>query len=629
MTKHLRLVFGLLVIVSMVALPLIGCAQQPPAATPTTAAPAKAATPAAPAAATPKPAVTPASAAPKPAASVDKITVGMSQEPDTLLQDAGSMYASAVVRNALGTEAQNSGTAALVWRDDKNEIIPGIAESVPTFDNGGAKFVGEGADKHLEVTFKLRKNVKWHDGTQVTSKDVKFEWEVVMNPDFPIADRSQYQKIQTVETPDDYTVIFKFMSQNQAREAAKTGGLLKEPKEYADYKNQEGPVTDALYNRVGAVMPAHLYSKIPVKDLSKSEYARKPVGMGAYKLKDWVAGQSITLEANPDFFLGAPKIKTVIFKIVPDTNAIIAQLQTGELDVVTEDALQLNNIPDYDRVAQAGVVKFYYTPAMVWEHVDMNNDNPILKDVNVRKAIAYAVDRKSIVDKVLYGKTQVINSWITPNHWAYSDAVTKYDYNPEKAKELLKEAGYTPGPDGILVKDGKPLKLKLQTTAQNKLRELTTQIIQQNLKAVGIAIDLDYLPAKNFFATDGKGPLSDGTYELGLYAWVAGDDPGGNDLYLSKNIPTKENSYQGQNYPHWRNAKNDELLIKANAAFSEKERKPLYAEQQKIFSDELPTLPLYQRINIAAAKAKLQNFKPTPTMTPPTWNIQEWVLPAN
>ncbi|MDA8188756.1 MAG: ABC transporter substrate-binding protein, partial [Dehalococcoidales bacterium] len=238
MTKHLRLVFGLLVIVSMVALPLIGCAQQPPAATPTTAAPAKAATPAAPAAATPKPAVTPASAAPKPAASVDKITVGMSQEPDTLLQDAGSMYASAVVRNALGTEAQNSGTAALVWRDDKNEIIPGIAESVPTFDNGGAKFVGEGADKHLEVTFKLRKNVKWHDGTQVTSKDVKFEWEVVMNPDFPIADRSQYQKIQSVETPDDYTVIFKFMSQNQAREAAKTGGLLKEPKEYADYKNQ-------------------------------------------------------------------------------------------------------------------------------------------------------------------------------------------------------------------------------------------------------------------------------------------------------------------------------------------------------------------------------------------------------
>jgi peptide/nickel transport system substrate-binding protein len=201
-------------------------------------------------------------------------------------------------------------------------------------------------------------------------------------------------------------------------------------------------------------------------------------------------------------------------------------------------------------------------------------------------------------------------------------------YNPQKAKDLLKTAGYTAGADGMLSKGGNLLRLKLQTTAGNKMRELTTQIIQQNLKAVGITVDLDPLPSKNFFATDGNGPLSDGTYEMAIYAWISGDDPGGADLYHSKNVPTKDNAYQGQNYPHWRNAQNDDLLTKANASLDQNQRKPFYAQEQKIFSDELPTLPLFQRVNIAAAKAKLQNFKPTPTNTAPTWNIHEWILPA-
>ncbi len=607
----------MVVIISLFSVLLYGCTQQP---TPTPTSPAKVAT----SAATP---VSAAQATAKPAASVDKITIGMSEEPDTLLQGAGSMYASSIVREALGTEIQDAGTGQLVWRNDKNEIIPGIAESVPTVDNGGAKFVGEGADKHLEVTFKLRKNVKWHDGTPVTSKDAKFAWEVVMNPDFPISDRSDAQKIQDVETPDDYTVIYKFMSEKQAHEAAKTGGRLKDPKEYAGYDKQVGPVLTPVYNRVSgamAVMPEHLFSKIPVKDLVKSEYARKPIGVGPYKLKEWVPGQSITLEANQDFFLGAPKIKTVTFKFIPDTNNIIAQLQTGALDVVTSDALPLSNVPDYDRIAAAGSIKFNYTPAASWEHIDMNNDNEFLKDVNVRKAIAHAIDRQSIVDKVLYGKTKVMHSWITPDQWAYSDDITKYDYNKDKAKQLLQQAGFTLGPDGILTKNGKPLKLKLETIAGNKLRELTSQIIQQNLKDVGIAVDIDAVPGKNF-----GGVLVNGTFDLALFSWNQGDDPGGLDIYYSKNIPTKENGHQGANFVRWSDPKNDELLLKANASLSEKERKPIYAEEQKVFSEDIPTLPMYQKPNITAAKAKLQNFKPTPTNTPPTWNIYEWSMPAN
>ncbi|MBI4318598.1 MAG: peptide ABC transporter substrate-binding protein [Chloroflexi bacterium] len=599
--------FVSIVIIAFLILPFVSCGQ-PSAPSAPAAAPTKAAAEAVPA--------------------KESVVIALSQEPDTLIQDVGSMYFASVVKAALGTHSVNSSTAVLVWRNDKNEIVPGIAESVPTIENGGAKFVGEGENKHLEVTFKLRKDVKWHDATPVTSKDVKFRWETVMDPTFPISDRSTEQKIATMDTPDDYTVILKYMSQKEAREAARTGGRLGKPEAYKGFDKQEGPVLDPLYNRPVGVTPQHLYSKIKAADLSKSEYARKPMGMGPYKLKEWVAGQSITLEANPDYFLGAPKIKTLIFKIIPDTNTILAQLQAGAVDVVTEGSIQLDNAPDLDRIAAAGVVKPYYLPATVWEHLDFNNEHEFLKEPNVRKAIAYAIDRKSIVDKVLYGKTQVIHSWIVPMLWAYSDTITKYDYNKDKAAQLLKDAGFTPGPDGTLAKGGKPLRLKLQTTSGQKLRELTTQIIQQNLKEVGIAVDLDFMPSQNFFATEGKGPLNNGTFEMAIFGWVAGDDPAGVGLYHSKSIPTKDNAYAGQNMPRWKNARNDELLQKATDLLGQTERKPLYAEQQKIFSDDLPLLPLYQRPNISVANVKLQNYRPTPTNTPPTWNVHEWFLPA-
>jgi len=623
---------GVLAAVIMVISLIAGCAQ----ATPTPAAKSEPAakTEAKPAEAKPTTEATKAAAPAKatepakPVAMAQSVTIVMSQEPDTLLQSMGSMYAASAVKQALGTETQNTGTACLVLRNDKNEIIPNIAESVPTLENGGAKFVGEGEDKHLEVTFKLRKDVKWQDGQPVTSADVRFWWETMMDPDFGVASRDDEIKLADVATPDDYTVVFKLLSQKQARAAAQNGYMKLPKEEYAQFAQQEGPVTIPLYNRYGAVMPKHAYGSIPAKDLAKSEFARKPIGMGPYILKDWVAGQSITLEANPNYFKGAPKIKTVVFKFVPDTNTILAQLQTGQVDVVTEDAFQATAIPDLDRIGAQGLVKPYYIPAQVWEHVDLNLDNEFLKDVNVRKAIIYGIDRKSIVDNINYGKVPVIHTWITPDNMFYEDNVTKYEYNKDKAKQLLADAGFKPGPDGIMVKDGKPLKLLLQTTAGNKARELTTQIIQQNLKDIGIAVDLDYMPSKNFFATEGQGPLNARTFQMALYAWVSNDDPGGMDIYHSKNIPSKQNNFSGQNFPGWRNPKADAALATANSELEMAKRKAAYSEHQKLFAEDVPVVPLFQRLNISVAKTALKNFKPTPTQTAPTWNIQEWELPA-
>jgi peptide/nickel transport system substrate-binding protein len=556
------------------------------------------------------------------------VTVAMSQEPPTLGYALGSAYVASVVKITIGSEP------GMVVRDDQNTLIPFLCETVPTVENGGAQFVGEGADRFLQVTFRLRPGVVWSDGTPLTSRDFKFGWELVMNPNYPVQQgRDLERKVWSVETPDDYTVIYNFMSENQAREAARNGHMGLSASEYTEFAEQQGPVLDPLYNRIGSpwagavagAAPTHILSSMPVEEIDKSDYTRQPLGIGPFKVVNWVPGQYIQVDAVPTFFLGAPRLSSIIFKIIPNTNTILAQVQTGEVDVVSEDALQLDSAPVLDRLERdrRANVKAHYIPAMTWEHIDFNLDNEHLKDLRVRRAIAHAIDRQLIVDRVLYGKTEVIHSWIPPISWAYNPEIRKYPYDPNEAKRLLAEAGYTPGPDGILQKGGKKLTLKLQTTTA-PVRQQYSQIIQQNLKAVGIDLQLEFLPAATFFASEGKGPLSNRTFELGVYAWVAGDDPGGVELYHSKNIPSKENAYTGQNYPGWRNPRNDELLTKAMSTLNQDERLPLYLEQQKLFAEELPVLPLFARPNISLARRTLQNFRPAPTNTPLTWNSYDW-----
>ncbi len=592
---------------------------------------------------TPTPTAAPTTAAPtaapaptQPPAAVDTITIGMSQEPDSLYSAETTLYVSHVVLNAL--------EAALIERNDKNEYVPELAQSVPTVENGGAKFVGDGDDKHLEVTFKLKPGVKWSDGTPLTCKDFQFGYQLYQNPDTQAPDRSLTNKIAEVACPDDQTIVYKYLSAKQARakyeqeQADIKAGKIKEAEaQFTAFKDQKDPVVDPLYNKVSTgdiplVWPEHVLKNVAPKDIGKSDFARKPVGAGPYVVKEWVSGASITLTENPNYWGTKPKIKNVVFKIIPDTNTLLAQLRTGEIQVATEDALSISQAPELDKLGSAGV-KVFYTPAMVWEHLDFNLDNPLFKDKNVRKAIAHAINRKDIVDKVLFGKTTVANTWLPPANWASAEnpankgkaKITTYDYDPNKAKQLLEQAGWKPGSDGILVKDGQRFSFTLETTAGNKMREQYTQIIQANLKAVGIEVNLKFTPAQQFFGSEG--PLYRRTFETGVFFGVAGDDPGGLELWTCKNIPKPENNYSGQNIPGWCNSQNDELLQKAFQTLSDQERLPLYLQQQEIFTDELPVLPLFYRLNVAAARADLQNFKPTPTQTPPTWNVEEWFLP--
>jgi peptide/nickel transport system substrate-binding protein len=549
----------------------------------------------------------------------------MGQMPDTLHPGIGSMQARSEVLQAVFTQP--------VRNDNRGQWVAIGLEQVPTVDNGGAKFVGDGDDKHLEVTYKIRQGVKWQDGTPTTAKDIVYTWKLGLDTNFPATDRSRAVKVYSVEAVDDRTAVAKFMSAKQAREAAANGFMGLDAKQWADYKDQKDPLTDPLYFYIpssdtqGIWLPEHILSKIPPDQQKSADWSNKPIGNGAYRVVDVVPQQSIRLEAVDDYFLGKPPTKNVVFRIIPDTNAQLAAAQAGELDVVgAVQGPDIDNSPELDALAG---YKAYYVPGSPWEHIDLNMNNPVLQDRNVRLALWQSINRQQIVDRLLFGKTRVASSWIQPGvpPWAYDEKCpNQYPYDPAAAGKLLEQSGYAKGGDGMYAKDGRPLRLKLQTT-DSSLRKNTSQVIQANLKQAGIDLELEFLPATAFFAREG--PLVQGTFELGMYTWLAVPDPSAETLYRGASAPSSDNGFVGQNYPRVRDPKLDQLLTQGANELATDKRKPIYCEAVKQWTEVIPVIPLFQRPNVSAVRANFGNYRPTPTSTPETWNIWAWFVPAS
>lgn len=545
--------------------------------------------------------------------------IGISQEPPTL----ASWNADATV----ATYVLGAVEEGLIIFDPNGEQTPQLAESVPTLENGGAKYVGEGEDRQLVVTWKLRKGAKWSDGVDLTARDVVFGYNLVQNENVPVVDRSLTDKFFKVEATDDYTVVGTFLSQKQARDRAANAPAGAKDR-LGVYAKQEGPVVDPNYATLLPVYPEHAYGKI-APDQLETQVGRNPIGSGPYKLRQWIGGQAIILEPNPYYGTTStkPQFKTVIFKIVEDTNQLLSQVQTGQVKMAFGDALNVPNIPAIDELAKAGKVKGYYSPSTTWEHLDFNLRNDKFKDVRVRQAIVAAINRQRIVDQVLFGKSVVAHSWITPNiRKFYNPNVPKYAFDLSKTNELMTAAGFKKGDDGIWAKGDLRMSFTYLTTAGNALRAQVSQLVAGDLKAAGFEVKNEYMPAGSYFADDG--PLQRGTFEFAEFAWTSSPDPGGVGLYGTAGIPTEANGFVGQNYGAYSNSENDQLLNDANnnadVALDPAKRAEKYTQQQLIFAQDAAVIPLYLRPEVSVAPTSLKNFKPTGSTTPPTWNIQEW-----
>ncbi|GIP41185.1 peptide-binding protein [Paenibacillus sp. J31TS4] len=444
--------------------------------------------------------------------------------------------------------------------NEKQEIVPDLAVDQPTFSE----------DKKT-MTIKLRTDAKWSDGQPVTADDVVFTYSIPINNDYTGPRKSTFSRMEKIEKVDASTVKITF----------------KEP--------HAGYIDMMIYN----ILPQHILKDVAIKDMDKSEFFKKPIGSGPYKLTEWKASQYLTFTRNDNYYGGKPAIEKVTAKIVPDANAMMAQLQTGEINVVSVPADNLAAIEQFAKTS--GKIKLQKDiPSTSYSFVGWNLTNPLFQDKKVRQALTTAIDRKGLVDGVAEGMGKVVNSQTAPSYWTFTDNVPKFDYNEAKAKQMLAEAGWkdTDG-DGVLDKDGKKFEFEMQVNQGNKVREKAVTVIQQQLKKVGINVIPRVVESsaftKNFQKKD---------FVSIYYAWSISGDPNPHGIWHSSEIES------GLNTVSYKNPEVDKLIDEDLSTFDKAKRKEILNKVDALIAEDQPYTFLYSPTVVMAYPSNLEGFNP-------------------
>ena len=468
---------------------------------------------------------------------------------------------------------------------DGKQTLPDLAAAVPTEANGGISKDG------LTITYKLRTGVKWHDGAPFTSKDVKFTWSAIMNDQNNVPSRTGYEEVKTVDTPDDATVVFHLK------------------RKFAPFVNTVfGESDDPM-----CVLPEHLLGKL--KDVNRIPFNNEPIGTGPFKVTRWIRNDHLELVANDDYFKGKPKLRTIEIKDIPNENTSVNSLRTHDIDWIFEASPNLYNVlksvPDVHILlnSQPQTLSVY-----------INNSRPQLADVRVRQAIAYAIDKQALVNKTTGGSATVAQADQPPFSWAYEPNVRTYPTSVAKAKDMLKAAGYTPGPDGIMQKNGTPLAMNLSYNVENATRRLVAVQIQSMLKAAGIDASIKTYPADLLFANYGQGGiLKTGKFDLNVGGWIAGVDPDDHALFGCDQFPPN-----GTNYFRYCSKAMDAAQKEALDTYDQAKRKIAYSKIQKILATDLPEIFIWYPRQLQPTNPDFKGFTPNPVNE--AWNAYEWEI---
>ena len=471
-----------------------------------------------------------------------------------------------------------------LWRtDERAQFIPNLAVEVPSVKNGGI------AKNGREYTFRLKKGVAWHDGTPFSARDVKFTWELVTNPKFGAFTRVGFDAIASMEAPDESTVRVR----------------LREP--FAPFLTAWG---DAW------IVPAHILESVP--DPNTAEFnTRSPIGTGPFKFGSRVAGDHLVLVANPAYHGGPPHLERIIFKYIPDLTVLYTQFKTGAIDVT---GLQGISAEFYaEAKALPGVtLHLHHSPSV--EYIYFNYGKPWFKERPVRQALYHAMDKRAIIEQVYYGVPKPVEGYLPSTSWAYNADLPRHEHNPEKAKQILDEAGWKPGPDGIRAKGGERLRFTNSTTSGNKLREQAQALLQQNWRAVGVDMQISNMPAAviwgEFYVKSKFDSLM-----VGIQASV-GDDPDCLNRIHSKYIAAETGS--GRNVSQYKNPEVDHLLEDGVREVDRAKRRALYVKLQEVLRTDLAYLPIFSYVRIEGVRQGLLHYKPNSNVLHNTWNMHEW-----
>ncbi|MFO7812736.1 MAG: peptide-binding protein [Pelovirga sp.] len=434
------------------------------------------------------------------------------------------------------------------------------------------------------LTFYLRRDVRWHDGRPFTSADVKFTYELYIDPEIPTAYAESFSQVTRVETPDPYTFVAHY----------------------------DTPYAPALLSWATAIHPRHL---LEGTDILRSPLSRSPVGTGPYRFSEWVSGEKIVLEANPDYFEGPPYIRRVVYRIIPDVSTQFLELQTGSLDFMGLTPLQFDRQTDTPAFRR-NYNKYQYL-SFGYTYLGYNLRRPLFADKQVRQALAYAIDKQELIDGVLLGYGVAATGPYKPDTWVYNPEVNKYHYNPEKARLLLAEAGWhDANGDGILEKDGKPLAFTIVTNQGNDLRIKTGEIIQRRFREIGVDVRLRVIEWASFL----KDFINPGNFDATILGWSGGPEPDQYNIWhSSKTVPGQLN-FIGFEHPEV-----DELLERGRRVFDQEQRKLYYDRFQEILAEEQPYTFLYVSEALPAVSRRFRGIEPAPAGI--RYNFQDWFVP--
>ncbi len=484
--------------------------------------------------------------------------------------------------------ALNAGLNGLTITDDRMKVRPVLATEVPTVENGGVSKDGK------TITYKLRKGVKWSDGKPFTSADVAFTQEFMVNPKANVSNPAGYDHVSKVDTPDENTVVFHL-------------------------KTPFAPFVATTFQ--WGILPKHVLGK--AKDLNKAEWNRTlNPSLGAFAMKEWKQSQYIVAERNKAYWGKRPNLDKIMVKFVSDPNGLFAQLKSGEIDWFEYAPSMLTK--NIEKLPKA---KLYKTDTLSFENYAfiMKPGSP-LADKNVRIAISHAVNVAQIVKTLYPGERQAATTQ-HPMSFAFNEKLTPYPYDTAKAKQMLADAGWKDANgDGVLEKGKQKLSLVISTTTGQSDREQKEEIIQQDLKKVGIAAEIKNYEAQTFFAPYGQGGiLQGGKCDVAIFTGVTAADPDNWSQWHSSQIPSAGNP-MGQNCYRVKNSKIDELTVAGQSEMDPAKRAEIYKEIDKIVLDNAYTLLERWWKNYDGVTTRVHNAKPNPTLQGNLWNASElWV----
>ena len=512
----------------------------------------------------------------------DDLVIGAAQFPSTL----NPFIDPEVIKTyALGFTQRTISAFDKDWRP-----VCMLCAELPSLENGLAVLEDRpDGKKGMRITIKLKPGLMWGDGKPVTAQDLAFTHKIALDPNSGFSNTYPWNRASRVEVVDATTAV------------------LHTDKVIVDYMMWDQVLPEHLEG------PAYAKAAQPGEYIKTTLYAREPTNPGLwngpYIITQYQSGAQVVFEPNPHWNGPKPGLKRIVLRTVENTAALQANLLAGDVDLVAGEGVGLT-IDQALALRKTSPDRFDYEfrPSLTYEHIDLNLGNPLLADVRVRRALLLATDRQTLVTRLFEGLQPVAATWVNPLHPMYDPGIKPAPFDLPGAKKLLADAGWTPGPDGICRNAaGVRLSLEITTTAGNRLRELTQQVLQNQWKAACVEVAIKNEPARTLFGQTLKRREYTG---MGMYGWSSTASESPRRTLGTSDIPTATNNYGGANYPGFSNPEVDENIAKVESELDQAKAKQDWSTMQRIYAEQVPVLPLFFRAEPHIVPKWLSGYQP-------------------